>query len=63
MAVTRRIQSSGWGHCELCKGERRADPCQVGILAGHTYVFLQDYWPREMWSESGKGEIKTPAIV
>ncbi|ORX37185.1 Derlin [Kockovaella imperatae] len=35
----------------------------VGILAGHTYVFLQDYWPREMWSESGKGEIRTPAIV
>ncbi|KAK1925644.1 Derlin [Papiliotrema laurentii] len=35
----------------------------VGILAGHTYVFLQDYWPREMWSTSGKGEIRTPALV
>ncbi|OCF39692.1 derlin-2/3 [Kwoniella heveanensis CBS 569] len=35
----------------------------VGILAGHTYVFLQDYWPREMWSTTGKGEIQTPAPV
>ncbi|WVQ65354.1 uncharacterized protein L199_003530 [Kwoniella botswanensis] len=35
----------------------------VGILAGHTYVFLQDYWPREMWSTTGKGEIQTPAFV
>ncbi|RSH78344.1 uncharacterized protein EHS24_002064 [Apiotrichum porosum] len=34
----------------------------VGILAGHTYLFFQDYWPREMWSD-GEGEIKTPAIV
>lgn len=36
---------------------------QIGILAGHTYVFLQDYWPREMWSTTGQGEIKTPRIV
>lgn len=36
---------------------------QVGILAGHTYVFLQDYWPREMWSTTGKGEIRTPGFV
>ncbi|KAK8858837.1 hypothetical protein IAR55_003067 [Kwoniella newhampshirensis] len=35
----------------------------VGILAGHTYVFLQDYWPREMWSTTGQGEIQTPAPV
>ncbi|WWC88404.1 uncharacterized protein L201_003315 [Kwoniella dendrophila CBS 6074] len=35
----------------------------IGILAGHTYVFLQDYWPREMWSTTGKGEIQTPALV
>ncbi|BEJ12552.1 hypothetical protein CspHIS471_0210120 [Cutaneotrichosporon sp. HIS471] len=34
----------------------------LGILAGHTYVFLQDYWPREMWS-SGQGEVVTPAIL
>ena len=36
---------------------------QVGILAGHTYVFLQDYWPREMWSRTGKGEVQTPALL
>ncbi|KAI9634773.1 Derlin [Dioszegia hungarica] len=35
----------------------------VGILAGHTYVFLQDYWPREMWSRTGKGEVQTPQIL
>ncbi|CAD6587645.1 MAG: hypothetical protein TREMPRED_004816 [Tremellales sp. Tagirdzhanova-0007] len=35
----------------------------VGILAGHTYVFLQDFWPREMWSRTGKGEVRTPAFV
>ncbi|GFZ50597.1 hypothetical protein JCM24511_08355 [Saitozyma sp. JCM 24511] len=35
----------------------------VGILAGHTYVFLQDYWPREMWSTTGKPEVQTPAVV
>ncbi|EIW67503.1 derlin-2/3 [Tremella mesenterica] len=35
----------------------------VGMLAGHTYVFLQDYWPREMWSKTGEPEVSTPAFV
>ncbi|WVO14298.1 hypothetical protein L204_101930 [Cryptococcus depauperatus] len=35
----------------------------VGMLAGHTYVFLQDYWPREMWSRTGRPEIRTPAFM
>ncbi|KAL1413659.1 hypothetical protein Q8F55_001438 [Vanrija albida] len=35
----------------------------LGILVGHTYIFLQDYWPREMWSTTGKGSIETPRFV
>ncbi|GMK59163.1 hypothetical protein CspeluHIS016_0701780 [Cutaneotrichosporon spelunceum] len=34
----------------------------LGILAGHTYIVLQDFWPREMWS-SGEGVIVTPGIL
>ncbi|WVQ73474.1 hypothetical protein IAR50_003046 [Cryptococcus sp. DSM 104548] len=44
-------------------GYRAAIPDMVGMLAGHTYVFLQDYWPRELWSISGNPEIQTPAFV
>jgi hypothetical protein len=36
---------------------------QVGILAGHTYYFLQDIWPKEVWSVTGKPTIVTPHIV
>ncbi|TXT15541.1 hypothetical protein VHUM_00044 [Vanrija humicola] len=35
----------------------------LGIAVGHVYVFLQDFWPREMWSSTGKGSIKTPQFV
>ncbi|OXG26318.1 derlin-2/3 [Cryptococcus neoformans Bt120] len=44
-------------------GVRAAVPDIVGALAGHTYVFLQDYWPREMWSTTGRPEIQTPGFV
>ena len=37
---------------------------QVGAVAGHTYYFLMDVWPREMWypgaSKVEKGNVEGP---
>ena len=49
--------------CHAGQSPRLLQATQVGILAGHTYVFLQDFWPREMWSRTGKGEVRTPAFM
>nr|ODN91595.1 derlin-2/3 [Cryptococcus depauperatus CBS 7855]ODN91800.1 derlin-2/3 [Cryptococcus depauperatus CBS 7841] len=49
--------------CVFQGGLKAAIPDIVGMLAGHTYVFLQDYWPREMWSRTGRPEIRTPAFM
>jgi hypothetical protein len=44
--------------------ETLASRIQVGAVAGHTYYFLMDVWPREMWypgaSRVERGEVQGP---